>query len=149
MPRGQNRRSWLYRIRPSTVHKPYTPVRVQRLVRGWPCPDAVTSPNQLRWDPEPIPPGVVDFVDGIMTLGGNGDASVQSGAAVHIYVATRSMHKRFFWNADGEFLVVPQMGRLLIFTELGKLDEAQRLARTNVSAGMVGDLVRMALTSIP
>ena len=32
---------------------------------------------------------------------------------------------------------------------LGKLDEAQRLARTNVSAGMVGDLVRMALTSIP
>src|SRR3954452_25358920 len=50
MPRGLNRRSWLYRIRPSTVHKPYTPVRVQRLIRGWPCPDAVTSPNQLRWD---------------------------------------------------------------------------------------------------
>ena len=122
MPRGQNRRSWLYRIRPSTVHKPYTPVRVQRLIRGWPCPDAVTSPNQLRWNPEPIPPGAIDFVDGIMTLGGNGDSSLQTGAAIHIYVATRSMHKRFFWNADGEFLVVPQQGKLLIFTELGKLE---------------------------
>ena len=32
---------------------------------------------------------------------------------------------------------------------LAKLDEAQRLARTNVNPGMVGDLVRMALTSIP
>jgi homogentisate 1,2-dioxygenase len=64
----------------------------------------------------------VDFVDGMMTLGGNGDASVQSGAAIHIYVATRSMHKRFFWNADGEFLIVPQLGKLLIFTELGKIE---------------------------
>jgi DNA polymerase-3 subunit delta' len=34
-------------------------------------------------------------------------------------------------------------------TLLTKLDEAQRLARTNVNPGMVGDLVRMALTSIP
>ena len=123
-PRHRNRRSWLYRIRPSTVHKPYTPVRIQRLIRGWPCADAVTTPNQLRWSPEPIPQGAVDFVDGMMTLGGNGDASVQTGAAIHIYVATRSMHKRFFWNADGEFLVVPQQGKLLIFTELGKLEVA-------------------------
>jgi homogentisate 1,2-dioxygenase len=122
MPRGQNRRSWLYRIRPSTVHKPYTPVRIQRLIRGWPNPEAVTTPNQLRWNPEPIPPGTVDFVDGMMTLGGNGDASMQSGAAIHIYVATRSMHKRFFWNADGEFLIVPQLGKLLIFTEMGKME---------------------------
>ena len=123
-PRATNRRSWLYRIRPSTVHKPYTPVRAQRLIRGWPYPEAITSPNQLRWNPEPIPPGAVDFVDGIMTLGGNGDLSVQTGVAIHIYVATRSMQKRFFWNADGEFLVVPQEGTLLIFTELGKLEVA-------------------------
>jgi DNA polymerase-3 subunit delta' len=32
---------------------------------------------------------------------------------------------------------------------LGKLDDAQRLARTNVSAALVGEFVRMALTSIP
>jgi len=34
-------------------------------------------------------------------------------------------------------------------TLLTKLDEAQRLARTNVNPGMVGDYVRMALTSTP
>ena len=32
---------------------------------------------------------------------------------------------------------------------LAKLDDAQRLARTNVSAALVGELVRMAITSIP
>jgi DNA polymerase III subunit delta' len=32
---------------------------------------------------------------------------------------------------------------------LGKLDEAQRLARTNVSPALVGEFVRMALTSTP
>jgi DNA polymerase-3 subunit delta' len=32
---------------------------------------------------------------------------------------------------------------------LGKLDEAQRLARTNVSAALVGEFVRMALTKTP
>lgn len=32
---------------------------------------------------------------------------------------------------------------------LAKLDEAQRLARTNVSAALVGEFVRMAITSIP
>jgi hypothetical protein len=30
---------------------------------------------------------------------------------------------------------------------LAKLDEAQRLARTNVSAALIGELVRMAITS--
>jgi DNA polymerase III subunit delta' len=34
-------------------------------------------------------------------------------------------------------------------TLLGKLDDAQRLARTNVSAALVGEFVRMALTSSP
>ncbi len=123
-PRGQNRRSWLYRIRPSTVHKPYSLARAQRLIRTWPSSEAVATPNQLRWNPEPIPGGAVDFIDGMMTLGGNGDASMQSGAAIHIYVATRSMHKRFFWNADGEMLLVPQLGKLVIFTEMGKIDVA-------------------------
>jgi DNA polymerase III subunit delta' len=32
---------------------------------------------------------------------------------------------------------------------LAKLDDAQRLARTNVSPALIGELVRMALTSIP
>jgi homogentisate 1,2-dioxygenase len=32
------------------------------------------------------------------------------------------MVDEYFYNADGELLIVPQVGRLLVFTELGKLE---------------------------
>jgi homogentisate 1,2-dioxygenase len=42
--------------------------------------------------------------------------------AVHIYAANRSMAARYFYNADGEMLIVPQQGRVRFVTELGILD---------------------------
>src|SRR5438552_19061927 len=51
-PRGANRRSWLYRIRPAAVHKPFRRIDNGRIESRF---DAVpTPPNQLRWDPLPI-----------------------------------------------------------------------------------------------
>ena len=45
------------------------------------------------------------------------------------YVANRSMVDRFFYDADGELLIVPQLGRLRLATELGILDiEPQQIA---------------------
>src|SRR5690349_23647935 len=42
--RHLNRRSWLYRIRPSVKHEPFHKLRDgDRLAEG--------TPNQLRWDP--------------------------------------------------------------------------------------------------
>ena len=35
----------------------------------------------------------------------------QTGMAVHVYAANRSMTDRYFYNADGEMLIVPQQGR--------------------------------------
>jgi homogentisate 1,2-dioxygenase len=81
-----------------------------------------TPPNQLRWDPLPMPAAPTDFIDGWVTMAGNGAAESMSGCAIHLYAANRSMQDRFFYNADGELLIVPQQGRLAIFTELGKLD---------------------------
>ena len=54
--------------------------------------------------------------------GGNGDAAQQVGIAAHIYAANRSMTDRYFYNADGEMLLVPQLGRLRLVTELGILE---------------------------
>ena len=54
MPRAQNRRSWLYRILPSVKHPAYAPYK-QPLLRSTPFDDAVTSPNQMRWDPPALP----------------------------------------------------------------------------------------------
>ncbi len=122
-PRSSNRRTWCYRIKPSTVHKPYVEIP-NSLLRSWPSAEARTTPNQLRWDPLPIPAEKTDFVSGLTTMGGNGNAALQTGVAIHIYCANASMDRRFFWNADGEMLIVPQQGRLLFFTELGRIELA-------------------------
>ena len=122
-PRGANRRSWLYRIRPSVVHKPYTPIAGTGLLRST-FDEVPATPNQLRWSPFEIPKEPTDFVQGMRTLGGNGNFQTHSGFAIHVYVANQSMTDRFFHNADGEMLIVPQLGRLRVITELGVLEVA-------------------------
>src|SRR5689334_1037501 len=120
-PRGISRSDWTYRIRPSATHKPFRPLS-GGLVRSGPFNEVPPTPNQLRWKPIPIPTAPTDFVDGIVTLGGNGDPLQQSGAAVHMFAANASMRDRFFYDADGELVIVPQLGRLAVHTELGILD---------------------------
>jgi homogentisate 1,2-dioxygenase len=120
-PRATNRRSWVYRIHPSVVHKPYAPYEQQGWLRSTPFDEVPTSPNQLRWDPIPIPKVPTDFVAGLHTLAGNGDSTMHSGVAIHVYVANESMKDRFFYNADGEILIVPQMGELVFHTEFGHI----------------------------
>ena len=122
-PRGVSRATWTYRIRPSTMHKPFRAID-SRLIRSGPFTEVPPTPNQLRWRPMPIPSAPTDFVDGMMTIGGNGDPAWQSGAAIHVYAASASMRDRFFYNADGEMLIVPQQGTLRLHTELGVLDVA-------------------------
>jgi homogentisate 1,2-dioxygenase len=121
-PRTLNRRSWLYRIRPSVLHKPFKQID-HGLLRTAPVRETQSlTPNQLRWDPLPLPQKPTDFVAGLMTMAGNGDAGASTGAAIHIYAANTPMRDRFFYNADGEMLIVPERGRLLVQTELGILE---------------------------
>lgn len=121
MPRAHNRRTWTYRTRPSVVHNPYE-AKNSGTIRSTPFDEAPTPPNQMRWDPLPIPTKKTDFVDGLVTVVGNGDSHSWSGLAVHIYAANASMQNKFFYSADGEFLFVPQQGQLTLRTELGILD---------------------------
>jgi len=123
-PRHLNRRTWSYRIRPSVMHEPYAEFAQTTLLRSGPFNEMPTPPNQMRWNPLPIPTGPTDFVEGIVTLGGNGDPSMQDGVGIHLYVANTPMLDRFFYNADGEMLILPQQGRLLLHTELGILEVA-------------------------
>jgi len=122
-PRATNRRTWTYRIRPSVTHRPYEEIPMG-LIRSGPFNETSTTPNQLRWDPLPLPEQNTDFLDGIVTLGGNGDPALQIGVAIHLYAANTSMAGRFFSNADGELLIVPQLGGLGLHTELGILEVA-------------------------
>ncbi len=115
VPRHAQKRSWLYRIRPSVLHEPFAPLDA-RLIRNAPFDEEPTSPNQLRWDPLPIPAEPTDFIDGLTTIAGN------EAVAIHIYRANASMTGRFFYDADGELLLVPERGALKITTELGIVD---------------------------
>ena len=122
-PRGQSRRSWTYRIRPSVTHKPFRQIAAG-LLRSAPFDEVDATPNQLRWRPLPIPVEPTDFVQGLVTFGGNGDPALQTGAAMHVYAANESMTDRFFYDADGELLIAPELGTLFVHTELGILGVA-------------------------
>lgn len=120
-PRSHNRRSWLYRIRPAAVHKPFRPLPSEGLVADFSSVPP-TPPNQLRWDPLPMPDAATDFIEGWVTMAGNGAPDAGAGCAIHLYAANRDMDGRYFYNADGELLIVPQQGRLSIATEMGRID---------------------------
>jgi len=126
-PRHANRRSWLYRIRPAATHAPFEPLDADPFA-GQANPEPL-SPNQLRWDPLPLPTVPTDFVEGLLPIAGNGSPETQAGCGIYLYAANRSMGNRFFYSADGELLIVPQHGALTLETELGRLRvEPQEIA---------------------
>ena len=125
-PLAENRRSWLYRIRPSVQH-------VVRLTsaptlnphwRTAPLGEAETPAAQLRWSPVPMPEEPCDFVEGLRTMTACGSAAGQDGMAAHVFAANRSMTDRVLVCGDGEFVILPEKNRLRIVTEMGVLEAA-------------------------
>src|SRR3954466_2956710 len=122
-PRHENRRSWLYRMRPTADHRPFEPYEGASLFSPGTAKQPL-APNRLRWDPPSDLPEGKDFVDGMVTMLTNRDAADLEGVAVHLYRASKSMRNRLFANADGELLIIPQQGALRIATELGRMEVA-------------------------
>jgi homogentisate 1,2-dioxygenase len=125
-PRACNRRSWLYRIRPAAGHGAFSALAHPRFHNDF--GHGPVTPEQLRWSPLPMPSAPTDWLDGLFTMAGNGGPSA-GGMGIHVYAANKDMDGRYFYNADGELLIVPQQGRLRIATELGVLEvEPQEIA---------------------
>jgi homogentisate 1,2-dioxygenase len=122
-PRCENRRSWLYRMRPSAAHPPYEPYLLSPLFTAG-ASEVPPAPNRLRWDPLAMPEieAQTDFVDGVIAMMGNRGPAGLEGVAVHIYRATADMADRYFFNADGELLLIPEQGRLDLRTEFGRFE---------------------------
>jgi len=119
-PRGTNERSWLYRMRPSVKHvAAFTEIEVP----GWKTAPHIVKHGlplgQLRWSPPAFPEQKVNFCSGMRTMTTAGDVYTQTGMAAHLYFINESMVDDYFYNADGELLIVPQSGSIEIFTELG------------------------------
>lgn len=119
-PRAENRRTWLYRRQPSVVSGAHQPYHQKWWLSGA-CAGTTLPPEPLRWLPFSIPQEPTDFVDGIRTVAANGDVETQTGMAAHIYLCNQPMVRRALVNADGEMLLVPQQGTLVLRTELGLL----------------------------
>ena len=119
-PRHENRRSWLYRLRPSAAHPAFTRYSgASRFAPG--ISQQPLAPNRLRWGPLDLEDA--DWLDSLTTMvvAGDGPKS-QAGVAMHIYRASKDMIDRAFVSADGELLILPEMGALTLFTELGRID---------------------------
>lgn len=127
-PRDHNLYVWLYKLRPSVVHKKFTPLK--ELTQKTFFKYDQSNPNQMRWNARTYSSEKSEnFIESFRTVMGNGGPEAQAGLAVHLYAATQDMTKQFFMNADGDFLIVPQEGRLKIKTELGILEiEPEQIA---------------------
>ena len=121
-PRGTNERSWLYRIRPSVKHSGrYADFALPHWLSA-PSAPAGMPIGQLRWNPLPLPSSGTTFIEGVRTMTTAGDAAGQSGMAAHAYAFNADMEDQFFINADGELLIVPELGSILVATEMGVME---------------------------
>ena len=121
-PRASMQRSWLYRIRPSVRHFTNLEPVDSGLIRTGPDQDASPTTTQLRWDPFPSISSDTNWLTGLSTVATNGNNEMQAGGAVHHFVASQSMGDTAFVNTDGELMLVPYIGHLLIRTEMGHLE---------------------------
>jgi len=121
-PRATNERSWLYRIRPTVAHMGRAERADIGLWRTAPATEGEVPIAPMRWDPIALPDTRQSFIEGIRTITTAGDARAHAGMGAHVYLATRSMQDEYFYNADGELLIVPQEGSLRLWTEFGIID---------------------------
>ena len=121
-PRAQNQRNWAYRLMPAVRHTKFRPIAKPNLRLITDFSNEIANPLQCRWDPLPLCKKPTKFYQGIVTFCGSGSAESKSGMAVHMYSCNESMINESFCNADGDLLIVPQKGDLLIRTEYGWLE---------------------------
>ena len=132
-PRSHNRRTWLYRIQPcvangfddaiDAIDDNTNETKAEFFGGVNPTTDLVLTPRPLRWNPHPPPTKDCDFVTGMKLYMASGSPLTKTGLAIYMYSFNQSMSDTHthMYNADGDFLIVPQQASLLICTELGRL----------------------------
>ncbi len=119
-PRHLNKRSWLYKISPSAKQSDFKLSTHNGYITEKDSQNSL--PNQLRWSPLEPPKEKVNFVNSWQAILHNGDPKSQNGSVIYLYFANTPMNDSFFYNADGELLILPHLGSLKINTEFGQLN---------------------------
>ncbi|MDF5939122.1 homogentisate 1,2-dioxygenase [Pseudomonas aeruginosa] len=108
MARSEARRAWLAAHHASSAEASAVPPP-ERQIAGCRtgCADS-QPPAGTRWHCREQP---TDFLDGLLRMAANAPGDKPAGVSIYQYLANRSM-ERCFYDADGDCLLVPQLGRL-------------------------------------
>ncbi len=111
--------SWLYRILPCVVHKPYESLNSDGIVGDF--SGEHLTPQQMRWMPMPFPESSkrVSFIEGWRTIAGAGEPCLKAGVAIHLYSANISMEDTCFYNSDGDLLIGKRLPPLSLSLTMG------------------------------
>ena len=139
-PRHTNLRTWLYRIKPSVVHNDQSTFQDSGSFFGNEDPSTcILDPNPLRWlpftetdtdvssasedgDTGTLPKEVdTNFITGMHLLGTSGSPETKHGLSIYVYMFHNDMTKSHMYNSDGDLLILPQQGSLLVSTEMGRM----------------------------
>lgn len=118
-PRAQNARSWLYRILPSVVQGDFEATSHHGFLTA---SQISSAPNQLRWNPMSAPSQPMNFIESWQAVAHNGNALEQAGGCLYLYAANQPMTDCYFYSSDGELIIVPYEGEMLIKTEFGVIE---------------------------
>ena len=112
-PRNENRRTWLYRAQPSVSGTSNSFSVCRSGDTSSPSPpqmfggadwstDMKLDPNPMRWGATPLRSGErANFIQGMHTLLGSGDAACKSGIGIYVYAFNTDMSGS---DSDGEDL---------------------------------------------
>jgi homogentisate 1,2-dioxygenase len=120
--RADNVRTWCYRIRPTSQRRDFAPLDHPLFAASF--EGRTPAINLTGFAPLSAPVEPRDFLDGLVTVAGAGSPTIRRGCAVHLYSCNRDMDRRAFYDADGDLLLLPELGAITLMTELGPLEVA-------------------------
>jgi homogentisate 1,2-dioxygenase len=120
--RADNVRTWCYRIRPTSQRRDFAPLDHPLFAASF--EGRAPAINLTGFAPLSAPAEPRDFLDGLVTVAGAGSPTIRRGCAVHLYSCNRDMDRRAFYDADGDLLLLPELGAITLMTELGPLEVA-------------------------
>lgn len=113
-PSPSNRRSWVYRCRPSVQHFAAGSLAERPL---WTPNDLITPVAPLRWSPLEQP--ATEFSESLTLLSQTGSPTEMQGCGILTF--NNVGPSNVIQNHDAEMLLIPQSGELIVTTELGVL----------------------------
>lgn len=122
-PRHRNLKTWLYKIHPSVKQSPFKEVGHATWISNDSQGKWVKTPQALRFHPYPVASSQkLNFMQSFFTYARNGNPSLNTGSAIHLYAFNEGMNQKFMYNADAEMMIVPESGELIVYTEMGILE---------------------------